>query len=193
MVISEEEKRITAYHEAGHALVAKKLPGADPVYKVSIIPRGRAMGVTQQLPIDDRHNYNRDFLMDTISVLMGGRVAEELIMNQLTTGAGNDIERATEMARNMVTEWGMSSLGPMCFGKNEQEMFLGREVTRSINYSEETARKIDAEVHSIIMGCYDRTRQLISENIDHLHAIAQHLLEKEVMDGSEIDALLQQA
>jgi len=193
MVISEEEKRITAYHEAGHALVAKKLPGADPVYKVSIIPRGRAMGVTQQLPIDDRHNYNRDFLMDTISVLMGGRVAEELIMNQLTTGAGNDIERATEMARNMVTEWGMSSLGPMCFGKNEQEMFLGREVTRSSNYSEETARKIDAEVHAIIMGCYDRTRQLISENIEHLHAIAQHLLEKEVMDGSEIDALLQQA
>jgi cell division protease FtsH len=192
MVISEEEKRTTAYHEAGHALMAKKLPNADPVYKVSIIPRGRAMGITQQLPIDDRHTYSKEFLLATISVLMGGRVAEELVLNCLTTGAGNDIERATDMARHMVTEWGMSSLGPLSFGKVEQEMFLGREISKRVDYSELTAQKIDDEVKTIIMSCYTTTREIIHSNLDILHKIAQHLLEKEVIDGSEIDQIVQE-
>jgi cell division protease FtsH len=192
MVISEEEKRITAYHEAGHALMAKKLPNADPVYKVSIIPRGRAMGITQQLPLDDRHTYSKDYLLATISVLMGGRVAEETVMGCLTTGAGNDIERATEMARHMVTEWGMSSLGPISFGKVEQEMFLGREISKRVDYSELTAQKIDDEVKNLVMGCYEKTRSIIQTNVDILHRIAQALLEKEVLDGSEIDEIVEQ-
>jgi cell division protease FtsH len=192
MVISEEEKHATAYHEAGHALVAKKLPNADPVYKVSIIPRGRAMGVTQQLPIDDRHTYKKDYLLDTISVLMGGRVAEEIVLGWLTTGAGNDIERATDMARHMVTEWGMSSLGPMSFGKVEQEMFLGREISKRVDYSELTAQKIDEEIKTIILGCYNKAKQIVQENIDSLHKIAKRLLEKEVLDGAEIDKIIQE-
>ena len=192
MVISEEEKATTAYHEAGHALVAKKLPNADPVYKVSIIPRGRAMGVTQQLPIDDRHTYKKDFLLATISVMMGGRVAEEQVLGVITTGAGNDIERATDMARHMVTEWGMSSLGPQSFGKVEQEMFLGREISKRVDYSEQTAQKIDAEIKSIITECYNKTDQIIRDNIDVLHMIAKRLLEKEVIDGSEIDRIIEE-
>ena len=192
MVISEEEKKTTAYHEAGHALVAKKLPNADPVYKVSIIPRGRAMGITQQLPLDDRHTYSKDFLLAAISVLMGGRVAEELVLDHLTTGAGNDIERATDMARHMVTEWGMSSLGPLSFGKVEQEMFLGREISKRVDYSELTAQKIDEEVKSIIMECYAKTRSIVETNLDTLHRIAQTLLEKEVLDGSEIDRIVEE-
>ena len=192
MVISEEEKNTTAYHEAGHALVANKLPNADPVYKVSIIPRGRAMGVTQQLPIDDRHTYSKDFLLATISVLMGGRVAEELVLDCLTTGAGNDIERATDMARHMVTEWGMSTLGPLSFGKVEQEMFLGREISKRVDYSELTAQKIDEEVKSIIMDCYDKTRDIIQDNLDILHKIALRLREKEVIDGAEIEQIIQE-
>ena len=192
MVISEEEKNATAYHEAGHALVAKKLPNADPVYKVSIIPRGRAMGVTQQLPMDDRHTYKKDYLLATISVLMGGRVAEEVALGCLTTGAGNDIERASDMARHMVTEWGMSSLGPLSFGKVEQEMFLGREISKRVDYSELTSQKIDEEIKSIIMGCYEKTKEIITENIDALHRIAKRLLEKEVLDGAEIDKIIQE-
>ncbi|HNY63909.1 MAG TPA: ATP-dependent zinc metalloprotease FtsH [Deltaproteobacteria bacterium] len=192
MVISEEEKTATAYHEAGHALVAKKLPNADPVYKVSIIPRGRAMGVTQQLPIDDRHTYKKDFLLATISVMMGGRVAEEQVLGFITTGAGNDIERATDMARHMVTEWGMSALGPQSFGKVEQEMFLGREISKRVDYSEQTAQKIDAEIKSIITDCYNITSEIIRENIDVLHKIARRLLEKEVLDGSEIDKIIEE-
>ena len=192
MVISEEEKKATAYHEAGHALMAKKLPNADPVYKVSIIPRGRAMGITQQLPIDDRHTYSKDYLLATISVLMGGRVAEELVLNCLTTGAGNDIERATDMARHMVTEWGMSSLGPLSLGKVEQEIFLGREISKRVDYSELTAQKIDDEVKAIVMDCYSKTRDIIQNNLDILHKIAQHLLEKEVLDGSEIEKIVQE-
>jgi len=191
MVISDEEKKTTAYHEAGHALVAKKLPNADPVYKVSIIPRGRALGITQQLPIDDRHTYKKEFLLDTISVLMGGRVAEELVLGWLTTGAGNDIEKATDMARHMVTEWGMSSLGPLSFGKVEQEMFLGREISKRMDYSEQTAQKIDDEVKTIITSCYNKTKEVLQENLDILHKIAKHLLEKEVIDGSEIDKIIQ--
>jgi cell division protease FtsH len=192
MVISEEEKKTTAYHEAGHALVAKKLPNADPVYKVSIIPRGRAMGITQQLPIDDRHTYSKDFLLATISVLMGGRASEELVLGVLTTGAGNDIERATDMARHMVTEWGMSSLGPLSFGKVEQEIFLGREITKRVDYSELTAQKIDEEVKTIIMACYNKARGIVEDNLDILHKIAQTLLEKEVIDGAEIDKIVQE-
>ena len=192
MVISEEEKKTTAYHEAGHALVAKKLPNADPVYKVSIIPRGRAMGITQQLPIDDRHTYSKEFLLATISVLMGGRASEELVLGVLTTGAGNDIERATDMARHMVTEWGMSSLGPLSFGKVEQEIFLGREISKRVDYSELTAQKIDDEVKTIIMDCYNKTRGIVEDNLDILHKIAQTLLEKEVIDGAEIDRIVQE-
>ncbi len=192
MVISEEEKKTTAYHEAGHALVAKKLPNADPVYKVSIIPRGRAMGITQQLPIDDRHTYSKEFLLATISVLMGGRVSEELVLGCLTTGAGNDIERATDMARHMVTEWGMSSLGPLSFGKVEQEIFLGREISKRVDYSELTAQKIDEEVKTIIMDCYNKTKGIVEDNLDILHKIAQTLLEKEVIDGAEIDKIVQE-
>jgi cell division protease FtsH len=192
MVISEEEKKTTAYHEAGHALVAKKLPNADPVYKVSIIPRGRAMGITQQLPIDDRHTYSKEFLLATISVLMGGRTSEELVLGVLTTGAGNDIERATDMARHMVTEWGMSSLGPLSFGKVEQEIFLGREITKRVDYSELTAQKIDEEVKTIIMACYNKARGIVEDNLDILHKIAQTLLEKEVIDGAEIDKIVQE-
>ena len=192
MVISEEEKKTTAYHEAGHALVAKKLPNADPVYKVSIIPRGRAMGITQQLPIDDRHTYSKEFLLATISVLMGGRASEELVLGVLTTGAGNDIERATDMARHMVTEWGMSSLGPLSFGKVEQEIFLGREISKRVDYSELTAQKIDEEVKTIIMACYNKARGIVEDNLDILHKIAQTLLEKEVIDGAEIDKIVQE-
>jgi cell division protease FtsH len=192
MVISEEEKKTTAYHEAGHALVAKKLPNADPVYKVSIIPRGRAMGITQQLPIDDRHTYSKEFLLATISVLMGGRASEELVLGALTTGAGNDIERATDMARHMVTEWGMSSLGPLSFGKVEQEIFLGREISKRVDYSELTAQKIDDEVKTIIMDCYNKTKGIVEDNLDILHKIAQTLLEKEVIDGAEIDKIVQE-
>lgn len=190
MVISDEEKKTTAYHEAGHALVARKLPNADPVYKVSIIPRGRAMGITQQLPIDDRHTYKKEYLLDTIAVFMGGRVAEELILGCLTTGAGNDIERATDMARHMVTEWGMSSLGPLNFGQNEQEMFLGREISRTTSYSEQTAQKIDDEINSIVINAYKCATRIIKENTEVLHEIAQSLLEKEVIDGSEIDRII---
>ena len=192
MVISEEEKKTTAYQEACHALVAKKLPNADPVYKVSIIPRGRAMGITQQLPLDDRPAYRTAFLLATISVLMGGRAAEELVLGHLPTGAGNDIERATDMARHMVTEWGMSSLGPLSFGKVEQEMFLGREISKRVDYSELTAQKIDNEVKTIIMECYAKTRSIVESNLDSLHKIARTLLEKEVLDGSEIDRIVEE-
>jgi cell division protease FtsH len=190
LVISDEEKRTTAYHESGHALVARMLPNADPVYKVSIIPRGRALGVTQQLPIDDRHTYKKEYLHDTIAVLMGGRAAEEIALNSMTTGAGNDIERATDMARHMVTEWGMSSLGPSSLGKVEQELFLGREVSKRVDYSEMTAQKIDAEVKNIVMEGYTRARNVIEQNRDKLESLAQWLLEKEVVDIVELDRIL---
>lgn len=193
LVISEEEKRTTAYHESGHALVARMLTDADPVYKVSIIPRGRALGVTQQLPIDDRHTYKKEYLHDTIAVLMGGRAAEEIALNSMTTGAGNDIERATEMARHMVTEWGMSELGPLSLGSVEQEMFLGREISKKVDYSEMTAQKIDAEVKNIVMGGYTRARNVIEQNRDKLERLAQRLLEKEVVDSVELDNILGKA
>lgn len=193
MIISEEEKRITAYHEGGHALVAKLLPGTDPVHKVTIIPRGMALGVTQQLPVDEKHTYPRDYLLNNVTILFGGRAAEELVLNHMTTGAGNDIERATELVHKMVCEWGMSEkLGPMTFGKKQEEIFLGRDFTQQADYSEHTAVEIDTEIRRIILECYQRAKDLLTENLELLHKIAQKLLEKEVLDGAEIDALVRE-
>ena len=193
MIISEEEKRNTAYHEAGHTLVAKLLPGTDPVHKVTIIPRGMALGLTQQLPIDEKHTYPKEYLLNNLAILFGGRVAEELVLNHMTTGAGNDIERATELARRMVCEWGMSEkLGPMTFGKKEEQIFLGRDFTQQQDYSESTAVEIDAEVRRIIQASYLRAKDLLHTNVHLLHKIAEKLLEKESLDGAEIDALVQE-
>jgi len=187
MIISDAEKMSTAYHEGGHALVAALLPGADPIHKVSIIPRGMALGLTQQLPIDEKHTYSKQYLVNNITILFGGRVAEELVLSDVTTGAGNDLERATELARKMVCEWGMSEkMGPLTFGKKEQEIFLGRELAHPTDYSPETAVRIDDEVRSIVMGCYERATTLLSENLDALHRIAATLLEKETLDGEQI-------
>ncbi len=194
MIISDEEKRNTAYHEAGHALVAKLTPGTDPLHKVSIIPRGRALGVTQQLPIDDKYTYSKDYLQKALSVLLGGRAAEEIALNHMTTGAGNDLERATELARKMVTEWGMSEkLGPLTFGKKDEQIFLGREIARHKDYSEKTAVEIDEEVKRIVLEAYTMAKKLLTANKDLLDMFAQSLLEKETMDGEEIDALIRQA
>ena len=193
MIISEEEKRNTAFHEAGHALVAKLLPGADPIHKVTIIPRGMALGLTQQLPIDEKHTYNKEYLLNNLVILFGGRVAEELVLNHMTTGAGNDIEKATELARRMVCEWGMSEkLGPMTFGKKEEEIFLGRDFTQKVDYSESTAIEIDAEVRRIIQDSYYKAKDLLKTNLRLLHKVAESLLEKEVLDGSEIDAIVRE-
>jgi cell division protease FtsH len=191
MIISDEEKKNTAYHEAGHALVAKLTPGTDPIHKVSIIPRGRALGITQQLPIDDRYTYSKDYLLKTLQVLMGGRVAEELALNHMTTGAGNDIERATELARKMVTEWGMSEkLGPLTFGKKEEQIFLGREIAQHKDYSEKTAVEIDEEVKRIIFDAYSAARNLLQGKYALLDTFARKLLEKETLDGPEIDQMI---
>jgi cell division protease FtsH len=191
MIISDEEKRNTAYHEAGHALVAVLTPGTDPIHKVTIIPRGRALGVTQQLPEDDKYTHSRDFLEKTLGVLMGGRVAEELALNHMTTGAGNDIERATDLARRMVTEWGMSEkLGPLTFGKKDEQIFLGREIAKHKDYSEKVAEEIDDEVRRIVNGAYEKAKSLIKENFGMLESLATALLERETMDSKEIFALL---
>ena len=193
MIISDEEKRNTAYHEAGHALVAKLLPGADPIHKVTIIPRGMALGLTQQLPMDEKHTYPREYLLNNLVILFGGRVAEELVLEHMTTGAGNDIEKATDLARRMVCEWGMSEkLGPMTFGKKEEEIFLGRDFTQKVDYSESTAIEIDAEVRRIIQESYHRAKDLLKTNLRLLHKVAEKLLEKEVLDGSEIDAIVRE-
>jgi cell division protease FtsH len=192
MIISDEERRTTAYHEAGHALVAKLVPGTDPVHKVTIIPRGMALGLTQQVPIDDRHTYSREYLVGDLAVFFGGRAAEELVLGSITTGAGNDIERATELARKMVCEWGMSEkLGPMTFGKKEEEIFLGRDFTQRVDYSETTAVQIDAEVRRLLMDAYERAKLLLRRNVAALHRVAEALLERESLDGSEIDQILQ--
>ena len=191
MIISEEEKRTIAYHEAGHTLVAHTLPGADPVHKVTIIPRGRALGLTQQLPADDKYNYSRDYLMNRITILLGGRAAEEMVLQQQTTGAGDDLEKATEMARKMVCEWGMSEkLGPLTFGKREEHIFLGREFARHQDYSEETAVLIDAEVKQIILDSAARARSILEEQIARLHRLAKALLEHESLDAEEITRVL---
>jgi len=191
MVISEEEKKNTAYHEAGHTLVAKLIPGTDPIHKVSIIPRGMALGVTMQLPIEDKHSYSRASLLNRIAVLMGGRAAEEIIFNSKTTGAGNDIERATEIARKMVCEWGMSeTLGPVTFGKKDEQIFLGREMATHKNYSEATAVEIDGEIRRIVDDSYKRVLQLLNENIEVLHRLSHELYEKENLSGAEVDMIV---
>jgi cell division protease FtsH len=191
LILSDEEKKVTAYHEAGHALVAAKLPGSDPVHKVTIIPRGMALGVTMQLPIDDRHNYTKEYLKTDLAILMGGRIAEELFLNQMSTGAGNDIERATEMARKMVCEWGMSDLGPLTFGKKEEQIFLGREISQHRDYSEDTAIKIDGEVRKLVNYGYETAKNILQGNPDTLQKIAAALLEREVLDASEVMMLVE--
>jgi cell division protease FtsH len=191
MIISEEEKLCTAYHESGHALVASLVPGADPVHKVTIIPRGRALGLTQQLPIDERHTYPKKLLLNRITVLLGGRTAEEMVLNDFTTGAGNDLERATELARKMVCEWGMSDvLGPLTYGQKEEAIFLGREFARHRDYSDGTAELIDREIRRIVEECYQSTVELIKDHIETLHRLAEELLKKEVLDGPELEAII---
>jgi cell division protease FtsH len=190
MILSDEEKRNTAYHEAGHALVAAMTPGADPLHKVTIIPRGMALGVTMQLPIDDKHTYTKEFLEAQLAVLMGGRAAEEIFLHHITTGAGNDIERATEIARQMVCEWGMSVLGPLTFGKKEEAIFLGREIAQHRDYSEDTAIKIDGEVRSIVTTGYSKARNILETQKELLERIAQALLEREVLDAVELKLLM---
>jgi cell division protease FtsH len=191
MIISDAEKRTIAYHEAGHALVADLLPGADPLHKVTIIPRGRALGLTQQLPTDDKYNYSKDYLLNRITILLGGRAAEEIVFQQQTTGAGDDLEKATEMARKMVCEWGMSDkMGPLTFGKIEEHIFLGREMSRPKDYSEETAIVIDGEIKRIVLECAAHARHLIDANLTKLHSLAQALLDRESLDGEEIARIL---
>jgi len=193
MIISEEEKKITAYHETGHALVAKMVPHADPIHKMTIIPRGKALGLTQQLPMDERHTQPKSYILSTLAVLMGGRAAEELILKDITTGAGNDIERATDIARRMVCDWGMSEeLGPLTFGKKEEQIFLGREIAQHRDYSEQTAQRIDAEVNKLVNGAYRQALQILSDNSDMLHALAEGLLEKETLEASEIEDIIRQ-
>jgi cell division protease FtsH len=191
MIISLEERRNTAYHEAGHALVAKLTPGADPVHKVTIIPRGMALGLTQQVPSDDRHTASKGRLEDNLAIFFGGRAAEEIVLGQVTTGAGNDLERATELARKMVCEWGMSEkLGPIAFGGGDESIFLGRDFNQTPGYSEGTANEIDVEIRGLIQRGYQRAKDLLSTNVKALHAIAKALLEREVLDTAEIDELV---
>lgn len=187
-IISNEEKRVTAFHESGHVLVARMVPEADPVHKVTIIPRGRALGVTTYLPIDEKHTYSREYLLAMITYALGGRAAEKIIFDKFTTGAGNDIEKATNIARKMVCEWGMSDkLGPLTWGENEQEIFLGREITKHRNYSEKTAIEIDEEIRSIVLKCMNRAEGIIVEHKDALNRLADALLEREILDADEID------
>jgi cell division protease FtsH len=190
LIISDEEKKNTAFHEAGHALIALLMPHADPLHKVTIIPRGMALGLTMQLPLDDKHSYSKDYLETQLAILMVGRVAEEVYMHHITTGAGNDIERATDLARKMVCEWGMSELGPMSYGKKEEQIFLGREIAQHRDYSEATAIEIDKQVKSLVDRGYQEAKRIIAERGDGLVRIANALLEREVLDGSEARALI---
>ncbi len=191
LVITEEEKKLIAYHESGHALIGKLVPGSDPVHKMTIIPRGLALGITQYLPIDEKHTHSRKYLETKLMHLMGGRVAERLIFHELTTGAGNDIERATELARKMVCEWGMSQkLGPLTFGKKEEQIFLGREIATHRDYSEDTAKEIDEEVRGIVEEAERKATELLGANLDKIHLLAGALLEKEILDGDQIDRIL---
>ncbi len=190
MILSDDEKRNTAFHEAGHALVAALTPGADPIHKVTIIPRGMALGVTMQLPIDDKHTYTKSFLESQLAVLMGGRAAEEIFLGHITTGAGNDIERATEIARQMVCDWGMSELGPLSFGKKDEAIFLGREIAQHRDYSEDTAIRIDQEVKKIVTGAYGKARNILETNRSIMERIAAALLEREAIDAAEMQALI---
>jgi cell division protease FtsH len=191
LILSEEEKRNTAYHEAGHALVAYVVPHADPIHKVTIIPRGMALGVTMQLPVDDKHTYTRDYLESQLTIMMGGRAAEEIFLNKVTTGAGNDIEQATELARRMVCDFGMSDLGPLAFGKNQQEIFLGRDLATQRDFSEDTSIKIDQEVRKFVMTGYQKANEVLTSNRDALVRIAETLLEREVLDAAEVKMLME--
>src|SRR5260370_163376 len=191
MILSDEEKKNTAYHEAGHALVAARTPRADPVHKVTIIPRGMALGLTMQLPEDDKHTYTREYLEAMLAVLMGGRSAEEIFVGNITAGAGNDIERATDLARNMVCEWGMSELGPLSYGKKDEAIFLGREIAQHRDYSEDTAIQIDKEVKRIVNEGYENAKKLLLNNRDKLERIAQALLVREVIDANEVKLLME--
>jgi cell division protease FtsH len=187
MIINDEEKKVTAVHEAGHALLAVLLPHADPVHKVTIIPRGMALGVTMQLPVDDKHNYTRDYLNDWIAILLGGRIAEEITFDSMTTGAGNDLERSTEMARKMVCEYGMSdAMGPLTFGKKEEQIFLGREIAQHQDYSEDTAIRIDQEIKRIVTTNYDKARKVLETHREALNRIAEELLLREVLDAEQV-------
>jgi cell division protease FtsH len=191
MVISDEEKRITAYHEAGHTLVAKLLPGTDPIHKVTIIPRGMALGVTQQLPVEERYAYPREYLLNNLAIYMGGRAAEEIIFKDPTTGAGNDIERVTELARKMVCEWGMSErMGPLAFGKKEEQIFLGREIAQHKDYSEVTAVAIDEEIKFMVTQAHEHAKSILAANIHILHALAQALIEREELSAEEVDRVV---
>jgi len=191
MILSDEEKKTTAYHEAGHTLVAQFLPGTDPIHKVSIIPRGRALGVTMQLPVDDRHTYSKTYLQNNLAVLFGGRAAEELVFNSITTGAGNDIERATAMARRMVCEWGMSEeFGPMALGKKDDEVFLGRDMAHIKDYSDETAKLIDLEVKRILGDAYNRAKTILQDNVDLLHSLSLALIDRETLTGEEVGKII---
>ena len=194
LVITPEEKKITAYHEAGHALVGKLIPGSDPIHKVTIIPRGMALGVTHYLPVDEKHNLSKDYLEIKLVHLLGGRVAEKLIFNQLTTGAGNDLVQATNLARKMVCNWGMSDkLGPVTFGKKEEHIFLGREIAQQRDYSEQTAIDIDSEVKQIVLKSQQKAEKLLSENTDKLHILAKALLERECLTGEQIEELVKES
>ena len=191
MVISDKEKKNTAYHESGHALVAALLPGTDPIHKVTIIPRGRALGVTMQLPMDEQHTYQRNYLFSSLAILMGGRCAEEICLGEMTTGAGNDIERATEMARKMVCEWGMSDkMGPLTYGAKEEQVFLGKDMSSQKNFSDQTAKLIDQEVKTLVMDGYTRATDLLTKNRDVLEKMAQALLERETLDGQDIKDII---
>jgi cell division protease FtsH len=191
MIMTDDEKRVTAYHEAGHALIAKFMPESDPVHKVTIIPRGMALGVTQHLPQDEKYLDTKTYCLTRIATLLGGRVAEELVIKDIANGAANDLERATALARKMVCEWGMSEeMGPLVYGKKEEQIFLGREIARHQDYSEATAVRIDEEVRRIVIGSLEHVRKVLNEHIDALHAIAHALLEREVLDGSELDDIV---
>jgi len=191
LIISEEEKKITAYHEIGHVLVAKMIPEADPVHKVTIIPRGRALGVTTYLPVDEKHTYSKEYLEAMITYALGGRAAEKLVFNRFTTGAGNDIEKATGISRKMVCEWGMSEkLGPIAYGAKEEEIFLGREITKHKDFSEQTAQDIDAEIKKIVTNCMIRAEKILVDNMELLHRLSKELLEREILDSEEIEKII---
>jgi cell division protease FtsH len=194
LVLTDEEKKNTAYHEAGHTIASLMTPNTDPIHKVTIIPRGRALGLTMSLPVDERYTYDSEFLSSQIIMLLGGRVAEEVALKHMTTGAGNDLERATDLARKMVCEWGMSEkLGPLTFGKKEEQIFLGREIAQHRDYSEHTAIEIDEEVRRIVTEAYAKTKSILTENETGLNALANALLEKETLDGKEIWQILTDA
>jgi len=191
LLISEDEKKLTAYHESGHVLVSKSLPGMDPIHKVTIIPRGMALGLTQALPIDERRTYSKKYCMNQLAFMLGGRAAEKLVLGDLSTGAGNDIEKATKLARKMVCEWGMSDrLGPLTYGEKQEEIFLGREIGMHRDYSEDTAREIDEEIKKIVDAAQERAEGIIKKNIERLKILAETLLEKEILSGDDIDKII---